>query len=478
MNMFMTHRRPRARHLSLLAAATMFGAVLCAYSAAVHADLSTTVRFDIAAQRLPTAVLQYSQQSGVQVTSPAELLSGRRSAGVKGLLQAQSALAQLLAGTGLEFDVVDRTTVSIHSGAPNAPHDEIARTPSEERPIRVAQNPAPAASADRQSVPLAATASATQSDQTALQEITVTAQKRTESILTVPISITAVNQSTIDQRGVKDINDLSRLVPGISLTLPAVAATPESTGVRVVAIRGISATAGSATTGVYVDDTPIQGRESGTLFPELFDLERVEVLRGPQGTLFGAGSEGGTIRFITPAPSLDRLSAYSRGEVAFTRGGDPSFEVGVAAGGPLVDNKVGIRASVWAREDGGYIDRYNFFTNDQIGNNTNSISSYAGRFALLMQVTDGLSITPSLMYQRVARADSDVWWSTAGLFRSFYNIPQPTTEQFYLPSLSLEYDFEAFSVKSITSYYNRVQDGTNRFLHSSKQQLFYPQVPN
>jgi len=476
--MFMTHRRPRARRLSLLAAATMFGVGLSAYSAAVRADLSTTVRFDIAAQRLPSAVLQYSQQSGVQVTSPAELLSGRRSAAVKGLLQAQSALAQLLAGTGLEFDVVDRTTVSIHSGASNTLHDEITRTSAEERAIRVAQNPTPAPSTDRQSAPLTSSASATPADQTALQEITVTAQKRTESILTVPISITAVNQSTIDQRGVKDINDLSRLVPGISLTLPAVAATPESTGVRVVAIRGISATAGSATTGVYVDDTPIQGRESGTLFPELFDLERVEVLRGPQGTLFGAGSEGGTIRFITPAPSLDRLSAYTRGEVAFTRGGDPSFEIGVAAGGPLVDNKVGIRASVWAREDGGYINRYNFFNNDQIANNTNSIDSYAGRVALLFQATDTFSITPSLMYQRVARADSDVWWSSAGLFRSFYNIPQPTTEQFYLPSITLEYDFDALSVKSITSYYNRVQDGTNRFFHSSKQQLFYPQVPN
>ncbi|HEY2685825.1 MAG TPA: TonB-dependent receptor [Steroidobacteraceae bacterium] len=468
----MTYRL-RARRLCLAAAVTVLTAALSAYSAPVRADLSAAVNFDIAPQRLPSAVLQYSEQSGVQVTSPAELLSGRRSAGVKGVLPAENALAQLLAGTGLEFAVVDRNTVSIHAGPP-APR-ETNRSTSDERAMHLAQASAAQAPAGQAAQ---GPAVSVQPDQSSLQEITVTAQKRSENILTVPISISAVNQAVMDQRGVKDINDLSRLVPGVSLTLPPTSATPESTGVRIVAIRGISATAGSATTGVYVDDTPIQGRESGTLFPELFDLDRVEVLRGPQGTLFGAGSEGGTLRFITPQPSLSQVSAYTRGEVAFTRGGDPTFEVGVAAGGPLVDNKVGVRASLWAREDGGYIDRYNFFTGAETASNTNSISSYAGRFAVLMQATDAFSITPSLMYQRVARSDSDVWWSTAGVFRSFYDIPQPTTEQFYLPSVSLEYDLDAFSVKAITSYYNRFQDGTNRFFHSSKQQLFYPEVPD
>ena len=438
--------------------------------------LAATARFDISPQRLPSAMLRYSEQSGVQVTSPAELLSGRDSPGVKGALSGQRALTQLLAGTGLEFEVVDDTTVAIRRPRAGSARDErppvqpvadVHLAQTSERPNTVQSLPAPTASS-----------AAPEAEPVALQEVIVTAQKRSENILSVPISITAVNEAVLDQRGVKDIDDLSRLVPGVSLITPAVSGTPQSTGVRVVSIRGISATAGSATTGIYVDDTPIQGRESGSVYPELFDLDRVEVLRGPQGTLFGAGSEGGTVRFITPQPSLTKFSLYSRDEMSFTSGGTPSYEGGVAAGGPLVEDKLGLRASFWARQDGGYIDRYNFFTNSQIATNTNNIDSYSGRVALLAKPIDTLTIAPSLLYQRVDRADSDVWWSTAGLYKSFYDIPQPTTEQFYLPSLAVEWQLPGVSIKSISSFFTREEIGINRFFHSSKQQLFYPQVPN
>ena len=441
--------------------------------------LTSTARFDISPQRLAAALLAYSEQSGVQVTSPAELLDGRRSPGVKGSLNAQEALKQLLVGTGLQFDIVDDTTVAIRPRPAAAASVRDAPTPQRVADVHLAQ----AADQDSpaQTLPQtgrSAQATAADAAPAELQEIIVTAQKRAENILSVPISITAVNEAVLDQRGTKDINDLSRLVPGVSLITPAVSTTPQSTGVRVVSIRGISATAGAATTGIYVDDTPIQGRESGSVYPELFDLDRVEVLRGPQGTLFGAGSEGGTVRFITPSPSLNRLSVYSRDEMGFTRSGTPSYEAGIAAGGPLVEDKLGLRASIWARQDGGYIDRHNFFTNNLIATDTNTVDSYSGRVVLLAKPTDDFTITPSLLYQRVDRADSDVWWSTAGLYQSYYDIPQPTTEQFYLPSLSLEWQLPGVAIKSVTSFFTREEKGINRFFHSSKQQLFYPQVPN
>ena len=315
-----------------------------------------------------------------------------------------------------------------------------------------------------------------------LEEVVVTAQKRTENILSVPISITAVNQATLEALDIKDITDFSRVAPGVSL-LPGgpggggASGAALSTGETTVVIRGISATAGSATTGIYLDDTPIQGRETGTVYPVIFDLERVEVLRGPQETLFGAGSEGGTVRFITPTPSLTTMSAYAHTEAAFTQGGTPSFEAGVAMGGPIVDDKVGLRASIWTRYDGGYIDRYNFFTNVSDAQDTNTTDSYAGRVSLLVKATDQLSITPAVYFQRVNKADSDESWSTKGVYQSYYNIPQPTDEQFYLPSLSIDYQLDSFSVKSITSYYSRRQTGVNEFFHSSKQDLFYAAVP-
>jgi len=315
-----------------------------------------------------------------------------------------------------------------------------------------------------------------------LGEVVVTAQKRTENILNVPISITAVSDATLEALDIKDIKDFARIAPGVSLLAGGpggggASGAAQSTGESTVVIRGISATAGSATTGIYLDDTPIQGREGGTVYPVIFDLERVEVLRGPQGTLFGAGSEGGTVRFITPTPSLTTMSAYGHTEAAFTQGGTPSFEAGVALGGPIVDDKVALRVSVWTRYDGGYVDRYNFFTNVSDAQDTNSTDSYTGHVSLLVKATDRLSIAPSIYFQRIDKADSDVWWNTKGVYQSYYNIPQPTSEAFYLPSLSIDYEFDGFSVKSITSYYSRRQTGVNEFFHSSKQELFYAAVP-
>ena len=112
----------------------------------------------------------------------------------------------------------------------------------------------------------------------------------------------------IDRDNFNDV--MARLTPGLNLTRQSF------TGASQIAIRGISSNAGSGTTGLYIDDTPIQVRNmgfgAGNAFPGLFDIERVEVLRGPQGTLFGAGSEGGTVRFITTEPGLDGPSSTAR----------------------------------------------------------------------------------------------------------------------------------------------------------------------
>src|SRR3984885_11736612 len=153
-----------------------------------------------------------------------------------------------------------------------------------------------AASAAHANDASAATAPASASG---LEEIVVTATRREESISKVPISITALSQDALDQRGVRDLTELVRFTPGVSI---------DTTGTNQISIRGISSSAGAGTTGIYIDDTPIQMRELGfnpdETLPKTFDLDRVEVLRGPQGTLFGSGSEGGTVRYILTQPSL------------------------------------------------------------------------------------------------------------------------------------------------------------------------------
>src|SRR3984885_10911635 len=109
------------------------------------------------------------------------------------------------------------------------------------------------------------------------------AARREESISRVPISITAITQDAIDQKGIKDFSDVARFTPGVAF---------DAGQTNQISIRGISSSGGSGTTGIYIDDTPIQVRSLGfnsdDTLVKLFDLDRVEVLRGPQGTLFGA----------------------------------------------------------------------------------------------------------------------------------------------------------------------------------------------
>src|ERR1700722_2679282 len=130
-----------------------------------------------------------------------------------------------------------------------------------------------------------------------LEEIVVTATRREESISRVPISVTAFSQDMIDQKGIKDFQDVVRFTPGVTI---------DNSGTNAISIRGISSSGGAGTTGIYIDDTPIQMRALGfnpdDTLPKTFDLDRVEILRGPQGTLFGAGSEGGTVRYIMTQP--------------------------------------------------------------------------------------------------------------------------------------------------------------------------------
>ena len=285
-----------------------------------------------------------------------------------------------------------------------------------------------------------------------VEEIVVTAQKRSELLTKVPISVTAIDQETLDKEGAKSMADVARLVPGLSLQ------TSDSEGNTNISIRGIVSNTGAQTTGVYIDETPVQARQevvASNPYPKVFDLDHIEVLKGPQGTLFGAGSEGGTVRFLTPDPSLSTYSGFVHTDVAGTDGGAPSYEGGAAIGGPIVDGVLGFRASVWEREDGGYINRVNPVTGGETATDANAENSKVGHFALKFAPTDELILNASLYFQEVHQNDRSFYWESAGPFNELSQIPQPSTDTFVLPSFSAEYDFDGFSVKSITSYFKR-----------------------
>jgi outer membrane receptor protein involved in Fe transport len=315
-----------------------------------------------------------------------------------------------------------------------------------------------------------------------LQEVVVTAQRRSERLMDVPMTIQAFTQETLDQQGLRSVDDLTRVAPGVTFLRNGMSSSGNYNDEDSdISIRGIDSTAGAATTGIYVDDTPIQTRHLnfGTVnpYPALFDLDRVEVLKGPQGTLFGAGSEGGTIRFITPEPSLTTYSGYARAEYGNIDGGGQNYEAGAAFGGPIIDGVLGFRVSASFREDGGWVNRVTYTAPPlggagvYIGNpavtgvterSANWHDTQTFRAALKWQPIDGLSVDPSIYVQTLHINDTGAYWlNISDPASNNYNNGNaqrdPSTDPWYLGSLKISWNQPWANIVSNTSYFDRQQ---------------------
>ncbi|MDG3439603.1 TonB-dependent receptor [Nitrospirillum amazonense] len=293
----------------------------------------------------------------------------------------------------------------------------------------------------------------------------MTAQRRGESISKVPLSVASLSQDQMDQEGIRKIDDIARVTPALRFAPSAGVTANNGTNIY---IRGLSSDVGSATTAIYIDDTPIQirnvGYYGGNPYPKVFDLERVEVLRGPQGTLFGASAEGGAVRFITPQPSFDKLEIYSRAEVASTYNGAASYEAGSAVGGPISDT-LAVRASAWYQHSGGYIDQVKQGTNTVIDKDVNFSDTREARLAASWRPIEDLTITPSIYYQlEKSNARNDYWEGYGNTGDADYKTGvanlEPTRDRFTMPALAMKYRWDNIDIISNTSYFERQQDQT------------------
>jgi iron complex outermembrane recepter protein len=378
---------------------------------------------DIPAQPLAQALEAFARQTGLQLVYVSEVVHDQRSRAVSSGLSASNALGRLLEGSGLQFQYLTPRSVQILAAVVGPPKHAVTQIPE------------------------------------TMQEVIVTAQKREESLNVVPISANVLSSAEMNAAGIKGISDIAAVTPGVDYDYD----TQFGPGILTrLGIRGIKSDVGTSTTGVYIDDVPIQGRQSGfgNVYPVAFDLTQVEVLRGPQGTLFGAGAEGGAVRFITAEPSATEFTGQTRAEVSQTEYGGPSFEAGAAAGGPLIDGRVGLRISAWYRDDGGYVNRINPFTDATIDNAANRSSSRAVRAAVVFTPTDSLRITPSVYYQSVGLHDSPIFYPylsnpSSGIFDSGKLLRQPSTDGFTLASLEIEQQFHFAKLTVITSYSDR-----------------------
>jgi len=408
-----------------LALVTLLGTGTCCAQA--PGVLTTT----IPPQPLAEALAAYAHQTGLQLVYESELARGLRSRGAPAGLAPNAALARLLEGTGLRFEFLNERSVHILAAKPKAPR---ARAPPHE------------GHRDGESL-------------ISLEEVLVTAEQRDEPENRVPISMGVWTTQAIEVSGAKDFGTIAHLTPGVEFD-----AYPDySAGIETnIAIRGVNAKDGS-TTAIYIDDTPIPtdpASSFGREFPMIFDLERIEVLRGPQGVLFGEGAEGGAVRFISAQPSLTTHSGFVSSELAETDRGAPSYEAGAAAGGPLVKGIAGFRAGAWLRRDGGFVDRVDPYIDLLVDQNANRMRSRAANAAVTVAPTEALQITPSFRYQSADVHDTSAFFvalsnPAGGILRNGSGLEQNYSDRFSLLSLKVAAALGSSDFSSVTAYFRR-----------------------
>lgn len=273
-----------------------------------------------------------------------------------------------------------------------------------------------------------------------LEQIIVTAQRREEKLQDVPISITVLGGDALDSSRVEGLTETLRRIPGMAAPIGALG-TP-NISIRGVAAPGLAG-AGSSTAAYYLDSTPY-GFVRNALAPnaDLYDLDRIEVLRGPQGTLFGANAQSGVVRILTHDPVLSGFEAKSRASISSTESGGANYRADLAVNVPIVDEKLAARAVVGYQNRSGWIDKP--------GNpNADDARISNARLKIKAQPTEKLSLVGSGWFMRY-RADAQSIGNDDG--ENIVAIDEPVHSDTDNFSLKVGYDFSAFALTSATSY--------------------------
>jgi len=331
---------------------------------------------------------------------------------------------------------------------------------------------------------LAAPAEAQQSsfsagaDSGQLSEIVVTAEKRDSTVLTTPISLTAISQADITDRGATDIASLLESVPGVSIR-------SSGPGFTEFEMRGVSSTGGnSPTVGFYYDDTLLTATSNSNegkivISPALYDVSRIEVLRGPQGTLYGSGSMGGTIKIVPNAPDLTKFDASAEVVVGGTDGGGLNNSENAMVNLPFGGGIAAVRIVGSYEHDSGWIDRIvtqpGTFPVPVDGGtvrgnvlaapiaadykDVNDVNRSSVRISALITPIEGLAITPAFFYQTTTSGGWPQIDSIPGTEAHYQpiDVPENIYDQFKLGSLKIEYKNDLFAIDSNTAYWTRFE---------------------
>lgn len=364
------------------------------------ATISQLVR--IPAQPLGLALAQLARTRDLQIIYHSEVVGDRRTAGAVGKFTPEQELKQLLRGTGLTYQYLNDTTVTILPVAAGAAAGG-GTTPGI-APVRKKKGKSYSSGRPRGSTTATDTSSSedpagdaeatreTPGEQ--IQEVVVTAEKREERLQDVPVPVTAIDTGTLTELNQLKIQDYYASVPGLQY-----APAPFST--QGLSIRGITTTSyGNPVVGVAIDGVPFGSSTqwgSGETLPDFDpgDLTRIEVLRGPQGTLFGVDSIGGLINFVTAEPSTERtFGRVQAGANSVYNGDQPGYDARGSVNVPL-GASVAIRASGFARTDPGYIDNPLYRLNG-----ANRANTYGGMVSILGKISDAMTLKFVALDQR------------------------------------------------------------------------------
>ncbi|MBX7484130.1 TonB-dependent receptor domain-containing protein [Qipengyuania qiaonensis] len=393
-----------------------------------------TADFSVPSEPISDAVRKIGRQAGVQIIVSGDAARGRTSNAVNGSMDVEQALASLLAGTGLEARKTgDRTYVVVRSQSGVASNGQAA---------------SPTVYAD---------------------PIVVTAQRRQEDLQDVPVAVTAIRGEDIDRRGTNDLFEVARTVPGLTVS-------QFSEAEPIIAVRGafntFSQAGASKPVGVFIDDVFIS-RNSASTF-QLFDLESIEVLRGPQGTLFGRNVTGGAIVVSTAKPRLS--DTQIKGEASY--GNFNALTLRGLVSGPIAEN-AGVKLSA------NYITRDGFSTDRLINREIDDFEGFSLRGAVLVEPSDTVSVLLAADYDNensngrglsatspAAADDGDIRTIEAG-------VPQSYDREGFGLSATINVETGVGDVTSITAYRESQADETLAFspVNFSFLPMFNPVFP-
>jgi iron complex outermembrane recepter protein len=388
------------------------GIALLALACAQLAAAQEAMQFDIPEESAMSALQRFARQSGIQVFAPAELLRGVTTRAVRGSYTPEEALGKMLEGSNLNASSLDG-----------------GRTFTLKAPGR------------------AETASL-------LEEVIVTAHKREENLRNVAGSVTAITGRQMEQMGAQGFADYLTRTPGVQYN----GAIP---GWSSITIRGVSTTTsldvGQSATGTYINDVPLTDPFLSAGIPDVdaFDVERVEVLRGPQGTLFGSATLGGAVNYIAARANLESFSGRVETSAASTSSASKLGYTGKAMVNlPLITDKLAVRLVGTHRNQPGYID------NLGVGRkNLNELTVSGGRMSLEWQATEQLRLSALSLYSKTQYDDAFTSRPLLGdLVRSTI-IPEPYQSEAFINSIDAAMDFD-FATLNV-SYAHSSKDLTN-----------------